>query len=301
MKLNGLKGIANVLTSKVGRQLLVAQKHSPTILLAAGVVGMGATIVLASRATLKLDKVVSKYEEGVHTAKTLHEQHRDDYTDADFRKDMVVIHTQYIVSLAKLYAPAVAMGLASVAALTSGHVVLNRRNTAVMAAYAALQKGFSEYRRRVVDEHGVEKDQEYRLGLVDKDIYVDDDEGGVVQTIKALGEKKASIYSVFFDERSSSWSRSPGYNQIFLQAQQNYMNDLLNSRGHVFLNEVYDALGLPRTKPGAVVGWIKGKGDDFVDFGVFRGDTYMGQEFVNGNERSVLLDFNVDGVIWDQI
>ena len=296
-----LKGIANVLTSKVGRQILIAQKHSPAILLAAGVVGMGATIVLASKATLNLDKIVSKHEEGVHTAKTLHEQGRDDYSDADFRKDMVVIHTQYIVSLAKLYAPAVAMGLASVAALTSGHVVLNRRNTAVMAAYAAVQKGFAEYRKRVVDEHGIEKDQEYRHGLVDKDIYIDDDEGGVVQTIKALGEKKTSGYAVFFDERSSSWTRAPGYNQVFLQAQQNYMNNLLQSRGHVFLNEVYDALGLPRTKAGAVVGWVKNKGDNFVDFGVFRGDVYMGQEFVNGNERSVLLDFNVDGVIYDQI
>lgn len=296
-----LKMIANALTSKVGRQLLMTQKHSPTILLAAGVVGMGATIVLASRATLKLEKVVTKHEEGVFTARTLHEQNREDYTDNDYRRDMVVIHTQYIVGLAKLYAPAVVMGLASVAALTGGHVILNRRNTAVMAAYAALQKGFVEYRKRVVDQYGDEKDQELRHGLVDKDIYEDDEDGGMVRTIKALGEKKGSIYSVFFDERSTSWSRAPHYNQTFLSAQQNYMNNLLQSRGHVFLNEVYDALGLPRTTPGAVVGWVKGQGDNFVDFGVFRGDIYMGQEFVNGNERSILLDFNVDGVIYDKI
>ena len=107
-----------------------------------------------------------------------------------------------------------------------------------------------------------------------------------------------SIYARFFDETSTNWQRTQGYNQFFIQAQQNYANDLLKSRGHVFLNEVYDMLGLERSKAGAVVGWVKGNGDNYIDFGVFQGDEWNAMRFVTGDERSILLDFNVDGVVY---
>jgi hypothetical protein len=87
---------------------------------------------------------------------------------------------------------------------------------------------------------------------------------------------------------------------MFIRSQQNYANDLLNARGHVFLNEVYDMLGIERTSAGAVVGWVRGNGDNEIDFGVLN-DLHSGQRFINGDERSVLLDFNVDGVVYDLI
>ena len=109
-----------------------------------------------------------------------------------------------------------------------------------------------------------------------------------------------SVYARFFDEGCEQWSKNPEYNLMFLRSQQNYYNDMLKSRGHVFLNEVYDALGIPRTQAGAVVGWmISDNGDNFIDFGVFDGDRPRARDFVNGYERSILLDFNVDGVIYD--
>jgi hypothetical protein len=299
------KAVANVATSRFGRVLLQTNKHSPTILFAAGVVGFGVTVVLASRATLKVDKVLSAHEEGMSAAKSLHETGHQDYSDADYRKDMVTIHTRFLVDLTKLYAPAVVVGLASIAALTSSHVILNRRTVSLMAAYAAVERGFKNYRERVIQELGEDKDREYKHGLIEQEVLEDGDEGGVVKTIKALGEKSYSPYAVMFDERSSSWNREPGYNQVFLQSQQAYANNLLQSRGHVLLNDVYDMLGLPRTKAGCVVGWVLkdtcGQSDGYVDFGVFRHDQYMGMEFVTGNERSVLIDPNVDGVIFDKI
>lgn len=300
-----LKALANLATRAAGHKMLLAQKHSPTILFAAGVVGFGVTIVLASRATLKVDKVLSAHEEGVAAAKELHSRDLADYTDTDYRKDIAILHTRFVVDLAKMYGPAVVMGIASIAALTSSHVILNRRSVALMAAYAAVEKGFNEYRSRVVADLGEEKDRELRYGLVDQEITETSEDGEVVRTIKALGESKPSMYAVMFDEKSRSWSRDPGYNQVFLQGQQAYANNLLQERGHVLLNDVYDMLGLERTAAGCVVGWILkdtcGQGDGYVDFGVFRHDTYMGMEFVNGNTPSVLLDFNVDGVIYDKI
>jgi hypothetical protein len=111
------------------------------------------------------------------------------------------------------------------------------------------------------------------------------------------------MYARFFDETCNDWKRNAEYNRAFLQCQQSYYNQMLQSRGHVFLNEVYDSLGIPRSQAGAAVGWILSKdGDNFVDFGIFDDLTNPHvRDFVNGHENSILLDFNVDGIIWDKI
>lgn len=296
-----LKGIRNALTSRVGRQILTVQKHSPALLFGAGVVGVVGTVVLASRATLKLEDTLLETQKDmarVQAATT------PLYTEEDRTKDMILLRVKAAVSIGKLYAPAIGLGVVSIAALTGSHVILNRRNVALTAAYAAIEKGFREYRERVINEYGADKDRAFRYGVVKQQVVEETETGPVTKNVKRVDmDKPPSIYARFFDESSTSWSREPQYNQLFIQCQQNYANDMLNSRGHVFLNEVYDMLGLPRSKEGAVVGWVLGdEGDNFIDFGVFKGkDTFMGQQFVNGVERSVLLDFNVDGVVYDKI
>lgn len=299
-----LKAIANVVTSKVGRQILIGRKHSPTILFAAGVVGVVGTVVLASRATLKLEDVLGKAEEDLQKreiARTV-----EGYSDQDYMQDGVLIYMRTAGQIVKLYAPAAIVGLASIAALTGSHVTLTRRNVAVMAAYSALDKGFREYRARVTKEFGVEKDRELLWDMEDREYVEDTKTGPVVKTLKQPGANPSAPYGRFFDEFSSNWSKIPGQNQIFLAAQQNWANDLLRSRGHVFLNEVYDMLGISRTKEGQLVGWIYDccedpVGDNYIDFGVFEGNRQSGMRFVLGHEKSVYLDFNVDGIIYDKI
>jgi hypothetical protein len=301
-----LKAIKNAVTSKVGRQLLLAQKHSPGLMFAAGVVGVVGTVVLASRATLRVETVLDDFHSDLDDVKTMN---NPKYSEKDRQRDQVILYTKLVVNLGKLYGPALLVGMASVAALTGSHVVLNRRIAGVTAAYAALEKGFNAYRERVVKELGLEKDREFRYGFEDRTIVEETDQGPVIKQVHQIGADGASIYARFFDEGSRNYQKSPGYNQIFLQAQQNYANDLLRSRGHVFLNEVYDMLGLERSKAGAVVGWVLNgcerdggpDGDKYIDFGIFEHDIYEAMRFVNGDERSILLDFNVDGVIYDKI
>jgi hypothetical protein len=294
-----LQHLKNAVTSKVGRQILLSKKHSPTILFAGGVVGVVGATVMACRATLKLEEVLDEVEE---KRKSVNELMHKDYSDVDRINDHRIITVQAAASVAKLYAPAVAVGVVSIAALTGSHVVLSKRNAAVMAAYSALDKGFNEYRARVRDELGDEKDQEFRHGTKTVEETVESDDGKKTIKKKVVVPDVPSVYARFFDEGSKSWSRQPEYNQLFLNCQQNYANDLLRARGHVFLNEVYDMLGLERTKAGAVVGWIlNGDGDNFVDFGIYDGKNERTRAFVNGDERSILLDFNVDGVIYDLI
>lgn len=115
-------------------------------------------------------------------------------------------------------------------------------------------------------------------------------------------KEDASYYARFFDEGCTGWTKDSEFNLIFLKQQQNYANELLRKKGHLFLNEVYDMLGIPRTKAGQMVGWIYNEknpiGDNFVDFGI---NNARNKDFVNGYERIILLDFNVDGEILDLI
>lgn len=295
-----MKFIPNAITRKVGRQILLGKKYSPELLFGGGVVGMVGTAVLASRATLKLESVLDETNKNQDKAKTLVAQDRSDYTQDDFKKDMVIIHVRGAMAVCKLYAPAVALGVISVAALTGSHIILNKRNAALTAAYTALEKGFKEYRQRVEAEVGPEKERELRYG-VEEEVVSDTKNGKAVKN-KVVSANGSSIYARFFDEYSRNWEKTPEYNLLFLRAQQSYANDLLKSRGHVFLNEVYDMLGIDRSRAGAVVGWvISDDGDNFVDFGIFDQNRESARDFVNGREGSILLDFNVDGVIYDKI
>jgi hypothetical protein len=297
MKLQALK---NVVTSKVGRQILQAQKHSPKLLFGAGVVGVIGTAVLASKATLGLEEVLA---DGYAKEKLATELEHPKYTENDRKRDLATIKVQTGIKVAKLYAPTIVVGVASVAALTGSHVILTRRNAAVMAAYSALDKGFNDYRDRVRDELGDDKDQEFRYGT-ESIVETVQGKDGKPETVhhKTVSKDQPSIYAKFFDDGSSSWSPDPEYNRTFLSCQQEWATNKLRAQGHLFLNEVYDMLGIPRSKAGAIVGWVISKeGDNFVDFGIFNPDNPRGRMFVNGDEKSILLDFNVDGVIYDQI
>lgn len=291
--------IPNAVASKFGRQILTLQKHSPTILFVGGVVGTIGSTVLACRATLKLDEVLTETQRKMSEVQELKESAHEDYTPEDAKRDRAVLMVRGGMDIAKLYAPAVAIGTLSICALTKSHVILTTRNAGLAAAYASVEKAFDEYRKRVEGEVGADREREIYRGVGEAETK---DETGKPKKEKLAGVNGYSQYARFFDEHSPRWSKDPDYNFALLRAQQNWANDRLQSRGHLFLNEVYDDLGIPRSKAGSVVGWILSKdGDNFVDFGIFNGDSEKVREFVNGQERSILLDFNVDGVIFDKI
>lgn len=294
-----MKFVPEVVTRTVARNALIAQKNSPKVLLGVGIVGMVGNTVLACRATLKMDDVVDEAKGKLSTAKTLY---HPDYSEKDRNRDISLIYFQTSVKVVKLYAPAIILGGVSIAALTQSHNILSRRNAALTMAYGALEKGFNEYRARVVEKYGEDEDRNLRYGVRQEQIV--DEETGKKRMVTRVATDVPSIYARFFDSYSTSWSKEPEYNLIFIRCQQNYSNDLLKARGHVFLNEVYDMLGIPRSKAGAVVGWLlspNGSTDNFINFGVFDGDNDRVRDFVNGVEGAVLLDFNVDGVIYDKI
>lgn len=295
-----LKMLSNLVTSKAGLQVLQMRKHSPVVLFTVGVVGVVGAAVLASRATLKLNRVLEVHEETLDDIAMDHAAANID--DEKNRKELMKAKLDVTVQVVKLYAPAVVVGSLSIAALTGSHYILTQRNGALMAAYAALDKGYKAYRKRVVNELGEDKDREFQNGSREREIVEETAEGPVVKTIREVDPNGYSVYAKFFDQNNSNWSPEWEYNRIFLQCQQNYANQKLQARGYVLLNEVYESLGMPHTRAGCVVGWLLTKGgDNFVDFGIFDRNKEMARHFVNGNEGAILLDFNVDGVVFDKI
>lgn len=280
--------LPRIITSTVGRGILITQKHSPALLMAAGIVGFVGTVVLAARATLKLEELVDDVAEEVAEAK-----------QTDNKPAMARAYALGALDLAVLYGPSVVLGATSATLLVSSHNILNRRNAALTAAYTALERGFSEYRKRVADKLGEGEEKELRYGVsYQKEL---DDETGKHKIVEVVDAKQLSPYARFFDELSPNWKKQAEYNLYFLRCQQIYANDMLRGRGHVFLNEVYDMLGIPRSKAGAVVGWVISKdGDNLIDFGIYD-PSLEKRMFVNGGENAILLDFNVDGVIYDKI
>lgn len=312
--MNALSKITTVLSKMTGRTGLALKAASPEILLYVGLAGTIGATVLACRATLKVEAVLEKHNDQVEKIHTVHDQVQngeiaaEEYTETDYKKDLVLTYAQTAGGFIKLYGPSVALGVASFALIIGGHSILKKRNIALIAAYQTLEKGFAAYRKRVVEEFGEEKDYMFKNNLR-KETIVEEvtDEKGKTKMVKKevlvpQDPNSHSIYAKFFDESSCEFQKSPDYNFSFLKTQQAYWNNMLQIRGHVFLNEVYDALDIPRTQAGAVVGWVLNKdGDNFIDFGIFDGDRAKVRDFVNGYEKAILLDFNVDGVVYDRL
>lgn len=288
-----------VISRQIARNSLHIQKASPELLLGLGIVGMVGSTVLACRATLKMTFVLDEAQNNLNVAKKLE---HEEYSEDDRSRDISLIYFQSGVKIARLYAPAIIVGAASIYCLRSSHNIMTTRNVALAAAYSALEKGFNEYRGRVVEKYGEDEDRNLRYGTRQEEIT--DPNTGRKKTVTRVSLDDPSIYARFFDQQSQEWQKEPEFNLFFLKAQQNYANDLLRMRGHVFLNDVYDMLDIPRSKAGSVVGWILSDDqstDNFINFGVFDGREQITRDFVNGHEGAILLDFNVDGVIYDRL
>lgn len=293
-----MKFIPPAIAVKIARQILVIQKNSPRLMFAAGVTGMVTSTIMACKATLRLEGVVEDMESDIVDLKAMKEPRTQLEGGPSYNRDMAYIYAKGAYQIAKLYAPSLILGGASVGLLTGSHVTLTRRNAGLTAAYAGLAKGFDEYRDRVKEELGEEKEHAVYHGI--QTVKVKNEVTGKMELVPVLDPNKVTAYARIFDEYNRNWQKDAGCNRVFVQCQQQYVNDLLHARGHVFLNEVYDALGFEHSPQGAIVGWVTGPSgkDQYIDFHLFEA---RNSNFVNGYERSILLDFNVDGVIYNLI
>ena len=289
------------------KTVMKLKKHSPEILVVAGIAGTVVSAVLACKATTKVAEIL---DETKGTLDTIHEGmetgaiNGQEYTTEDGKKDTVVVYAQTGMKLAKLYGPAIILGTLSITSILASNNILRKRNVALGAAYAAIDKSFKEYRGRVIERFGEQVDTELKYGIKAKkfeEIEVDTETGKekkVKKTVMVADPNLQSDYAVYFDSKSRNYETNPDYNCMFLKAQQAFANDKLQTRGHLFLNEVLDDLDLPRTPAGQIVGWTKDGPDGYVNFRIVE----VERETEDGrHEPALLLDFNVEGNIWEKM
>jgi len=282
-----------VVTRLAGSAGLMLSKHAPTILTAAGTAGFIGTTILASKATLKVEETIA--EEAALLVK-VHEAHdAGKLEDKDALHDKVILYTRMTTKLAKLYAPALILGAASIVSLATGHGIMLKRNASLAAAYAAVDQAFKTYKKKVESKFGKDAVIDALVSTAEEDLTKNE------LTMEAIAAVDGvSPYGVIFDETNNNWSADEDLSMLHLKCQQQYANDILQTRGHIFLNEVYKMLGFPHTPAGAVTGWVKGNGDDFIDFNIFEG-TFEGEDEKGRTVTKWALDFNVDGVMYDKI
>lgn len=291
-----MKIVPHKLTRKVSKAILRSKKNSPHIFFAVGVVGVVGSAVMACRATLNAGKEFDEFKAEVDEVKEIaaSKNTNGEYTEVDYVKDLTHVYGKGVVRFTKLYGVPVVVGGISIALLTGSHVQLHRRNVALTATLTGLMKTFEEYRARVREQIGEEKELELHRGIRTEKIE------GSKKTTKVMEVYGPEDYKRVFDPSNIHYERTSEFNRIFLDVQQRVFNQRLQAYGYVFLNDVYQALGYPRTKPGQVVGWIykSERGDGYIDFGLY--DPHA-QDFMAGRSSEVVLNFNVDGPILDLI
>lgn len=312
--------------SKIGRfgstGIFTIKKFSPEILTFLGVTGIvTATIMIARETYLNAHRVIDEHNDMIGAIKEARELNSPEYTDKQIKQDIVSTYINTGKSFAVVYGPGVAVGLLSLGCLVGSSLILKKRNLAIAAAYSLIEKAFNEYRGRVVEELGNEKDFHFRYGTEYETITEEiTDEAGKVKKVKKQvqvlkNNAAVSMYARVFEEQqyntadgtytgSSQWSNNADYNVTNLILKNGWANDQLRARGYLFLNDVYEELGFPRTKAGQLVGWLwRGNGDQYVSFGpeIDALMRKMPRPMAYRDGNSFLLDFNVDGVILENI
>ena len=285
------------------------KKHSPTILAVAGTVGVITSGVMACKATTKLSPIIDEHHDNVDEIHDYIEENgfSDKYTEKDSNKDLTIVYAQTGVKLVKLYAPSVILGTVSLAAILGSNHILRKRNIALTAAYTTAAKTFRTYRDRVVDRFGESLDEELRYGIKTKEIEetVTDEKGKekkVKKTVDVVNIEDIDGYSRLFYEGNPGWDNDPRFTRMYLLSQLKYANTLLKKRGYLTLNEVYKMLGFSLIPDGQIMGWFYDEEHpNTVDFGILDTNDEMMIRFFNGDEKAVLLKFNINGNILDKI
>lgn len=306
---------ANTIINGVGRAankvLFQIKKNSPQLLVMGGLVAGAATIVAACKATLKVDEVLDEAKEKVDKIHNAVEngitQAGEEYSVEDSKKDLTRVYVQTGVKLVKLYGPTIVLGMVSGTSILAGYNVLHKRNAAITAAYAAIDKSFKEYRGRVVERFGEGLDHElkYNVKAAEVEETVIDGKGKektVKKTIDVVDPNAIGPYEVFFDNTSPCWEPNTEYNVMYLNAEMNaFTNKLRATKECIFLNDIFDRIGLPKTQEGQLMGWRYDKDRNWVDNKIdyVIKEVYRPNEYVEGGyEKVLLIEFRVDGNVW---
>lgn len=286
---------------------LTVRKHSPEILMVAGVIGTVAGAVMACKETLELEDVLDECKQ---EKMELEEQYAmcEEYSEDALKKDQVKLTIKQVAKIVKLYAPSVIMEATSIGVIFASNDIMRKRNASMAAAYATLNSMYKRYRQNVIESYGEEVDKDMRFGVKHEKVTEIDEDGNNVKIdarIVDLDNTALAIsdYSRFFQAGCKGFDASSGrYNLLYLKGIQAMFNNKLIADGYVMLNDVYRELGFDTIPEGWSIGWVYDEanpiGDNYIDFGLYEARN-KNQRAVNDWEPVILMDFNVDGNLYE--
>lgn len=297
------------ITTAIHTGIARVSKHAPTILSVAASAGVIGTGYLAWKAGTRFEDVEGRdwerRKECIRNADNI----PDEEVPAYERKLRIL----FILDTAKTLAPAAIVGGATIAMIYFSNSISKKRLAALGAAYTVLQNAFDGYKKTMVDALGKETVEKIvapklpNIGKTAEEILSSDNKSDAANVTDAVLNSVSALspYARIISEDSSNcWDTSEDYTSENIAAVQLWANRRLERKGHLFLNEVYDQLGLSRTREGSVVGWLKNSenGDGYVSFGDYDSSIYrVPSDDYTRVDSNFILDFNVDGMIWDKI
>lgn len=244
-------------------------KHSPLILTVGGVVGLGATAVLSYKARHKVEAIVEdveakrKDEERIEELRT--ELARADETVLDeiqtelaFLEENAEVINKGVVArdLAGALALPVTVGIASICSIALSWYIMNNRLLTVSGALATATAEHVYYKNRVAKRYGEEVADELSIPVRDEKRMVTNEKTGKESEKEVpVREEMTSLEGEWFDQSSEYTVDDHSYNVAFVNSVKDKLENQFTRNGSLLLNQVYDALGLPRTKSGALMGW----------------------------------------------
>ena len=209
-----------------GKMILrFAKRHAGAVLTTIAAIGVVATCVEASRATLKAKEVVD--------AKT---EERKDWKDNTGIDQPPVSKEEIVKECWKLYIPTIIIGAGTISCIIAANVITSKEQKSLAAAYAMIDQGYKAYRRKVVERHGEEEDRDIANEVIEE---TEDDE---------FDSDRLMFYDVYSDRYFESTMNK------FHEAV-NYVNREIQFNGYVSLNDFYRAFGVSETEEGYIIGW----------------------------------------------
>lgn len=239
-------------------------KNSPLILTVTGVVGIGATAVLAYKSRSRVEAIIEEVEETRKDEDRINEliDLQDRLTDEEeteltyLQENYVPVSKAVVVrDIAGAVALPVVTGVASLACVTLSWYIMNNRLLTVSGALATATAEHVYYKRKVADRFGEEVERELSTPVHKVEAEYTDEKGKKKTGEVNVKDTLESLEGRWFDESMEYTADDFSYNKAFVESVAEKLGVQFMNRGSLTLNQVYDALGFPRSRAGALMGW----------------------------------------------
>lgn len=242
----------------------IISKNSPTILTGLSVGGLLTTAIFASRATVKAVRIIDE--------------------EMNYRMESAVYSTSEVPPLSlketikltwKEYIPAACFGAVTIACIIGSNSISQRRNAALATVYGLTETAFREYKEKVVETIGKNKELKVR-----DDISSDHIKRNPVSTNEVIITGKGNV--LCYDTLSGRYFKSD------IERIRRSISDLrirMVNEMFVTVNDWYEELGLTAIDLGNQMGWD-------IDKEAF--DITFSSQLSEENEPCLVLEYKVE-------